>query len=456
MDRQNRQLTALSLILLVVVTFVIFDWDRAERDKPSSGDGPRTHDVFDYQSDEIVRVKLVRPAETIVFERKDGTWIMTSPLPALADASRVDAIVQRFETLRVEDRALEGAKADYGLDEAARVEVRFEYTDGTAFTAYVGLDSTVGYATFGMLPGDAAPHVFDGQVGKLVGAPVDDFRGRNLLTFSPSSAHRIRIVDGGAETVLRKDEAGWWVGDSGPRADDEKVGSYLSALTLIKVAHFLDGKTAAGLGLDAAPASVSVEDEGGAHTVKIGLADADGADVATGDVPVRVSTADRATLLSAETWPSDRLFQSQSWKVDSLTVTFGGQNLSATRKDGSWTRADGTAIDNASDIVEALLNLSVVRTSPATMTGTHGRVRLGMGTGTSTILVGDPVEGGRVAKDEGGGPAFVIPDSTLLILAEAAAGRAAPKAEPTGDPSGGLPPGMDIDALLKGMGGPQE
>ncbi len=456
MDRQNRQLTVLSLILLVVVTFVVFDWDRAERDQPASEDGPRTHDVFDYQSDDIVRLNLVRPTDTISFERKDGSWTMTRPVVSLADASKVDAIVQRFETLRIEDRALEGAKADYGLDEATRTEVRIERADGTAFTAFVGLDSTVGYATFGMLPGDAAPHVFDGQVGKLVGAPADEFRGRNLLAFAPSSAQRIRIVDAGTETVLRKDDNGWWVGDAGPRADDGKVGSYLSALTLIKVAHFLDGKTATDLGLDTASASLSVSDADGTHTVNVGLADADGADAATGGVPVRISTADRATLLPTDTWASDLLFQSQSWKVDSLTVTLDAQSLLATRKNGVWSHADGKAIDNASDIVEALLNLPVVRTSPATMAGTYGKVQIGMGATSLSVFVGDAVTGGRVAKEEGGGPAFVIPDASLIILAEAAAGRAAAKAEPQGDPSGGMPPGMDIEALLKGMGGPEE
>lgn len=460
MDRQNRQLTLLSLVLLVMVAFVVLDWDRAEKDKPTDDNAPETHDVFDYQTAEIVKVTLKRPADTLTFEQKEGAWQITSPVVTLAEAGSVDAILSRFESLRIEDRDLPGAKADYGLDEASRIEVRLEKIDGTAFTAYVGHDAKVGYKSFGMIPGDDAAHVFDGQVGKLVSKSADEFRGRDVFSFSPSSVRRIRLVDAGVETVLRKDDIGWWIGDAGPRADDDKVGGYLSALSLVKVERFLDGQTVASLGLESPAGMVAIEDDNGTHTVKLSAADADGANAASGDVPVRVSAADRASMLPVDGWTSDRLFQVQSWKVDALTASAGAAKLEATRKDGSWLRADGTALDNASDLVDVLLDLPVDRTGTVSMAGSYGRVSLGIGKGKSIVVqIGDEVAGGRVAKDDGGGPAFVIPAASLALLTDAAAGKAPHKEEPAEDMDmggGGMPPGMDLDALLKSMGGPPQ
>ncbi len=457
MDRQNRQLTLLSLVLLVMVAFVVLDWDRSGEEKPSDDNAPETTDVFDYQPGEIVKVTLKRPADTVSFELKDGAWQITSPVVTLAEAGSVDGILTRFESLRMEERDLPGAKADYGLDEASRIEVRLEKIDGTAFTAYVGHDAKVGYKSFGMIPGDDAAHVFDGQVGKLVSKSADEFRGRDMFAFSPSSVRRIRLVDAGVETVLRKDDVGWWIGDTGPRADDDKVGAYLSSVTLVKVERFLDGQTIAALGLDSPVGTVAIEDDNGTHTVKLSAADADGVNAASGDVPVRLSAEDRATLLPADGWASDRLFQVQSWKVDAVAIALGTTKLELNRKDGSWLKADGSAIENASDIVDVLLDLPVNRTASVAMAGTYGRVSIGIGKGKAVVVqVGDEAaEGGRLAKEEGGGPAFVIPADTLALLSDAAAGKAPHKEEPVEDMGGGgMPPGMDLDALLKSMGGP--
>ena len=460
MDRQNRQLTLLSLVLLVMVAFVVLDWDRADKDKPTDDNAPETHDVFDYQTAEIVKVTLKRPSDTLTFEQKEGAWQLTSPVVTLAETGSVDAILTRFESLRIEDRELPGSKADYGLDEASRIEVRLEKIDGTAFTAYVGHDTKVGYKSFGMIPGDDAAHVFDGQVGKLVSKSADEFRGRDVFSFSPSSVRRVRLVDAGVETVLRKDDTGWWIGDTGPRADDDKVGAYLSALSLVKVERFLDGQTVAALGLESPVGMVAIEDDNGTHTVRLSAADADGANAASGDVPVRVSAADRATMLPADGWASDRLFQVQNWKVDALTASLGAAKLEANRKDGSWLKADGSALENASDIVDVLLDLPVDRVATVSMAGTYGRVSLGIGKGKSIVVqIGDEVPGGgRVAKDDGGGPAFVIPAASVALLTDAAAGKAPHKEEPAEDMGGegGMPPGMDLDALLKSMGGPPQ
>ncbi len=82
-----------------------------------------------------------------------------------------------------------------------------------------------------------------------------------------------------------------------------------------------------------------------------------------------------------------------------------------------------------------------------------------MGAGkTVSIQIGDELTGGaRVAQEDAGGPAFSVPKDTLALLQDAIDGKAKPKALPESPDAeegagGGLPPGMDIEELLRQAG----
>lgn len=459
MERQNRLLSALSVVLLVIVAFLVLDWDRVD-DEPRDLDGPATNDLFAYQTTDITRLVLTRPDGEVVFEQEEGQWKLTQPVVALAKASAVDAIVDRFESVRVEEKSLDGAAADYGLDDASRTTVRLEKADGTAFTVHIGKDTPIGYKTYAKVPGDDAVHLLDNQVGELVAKPVEDFRSREVLAFSPGGVTRIRLVQAGVETVLRKDDAGWWIGDTGPRADQKRVGDWLSAVSLMKAERFLDGQDASALGLESPAALVAVQDDGGTHTLRIGTRDELGANASAAEVPFRIANTDLLALLPADGWASPRLLDAQSWKVDALTLVLGADKLEVDRSSGAWAKAGGGEAGDIDTVVDAVLDLAVDRTATPTMSGSWGRITLGLGKDKLVVQIGDVVPGGRVAKEEAGGPAFVIPDASLATLADGLAGKLLPKPPPEGaDPfggglGGGGDPfgGMNPEDILKQLG----
>ena len=459
MDRQTRQLTVLSLVLLVIVAFVVMDQDRADRDRPTSDDAPASHDLFAYTSEQITHVKLTRPEGVLEFEKKEGEWAMTAPVSVGAESSKVDAIVDRFEGLRIEEAELGKNLGDYGLDDEHRTEVRLEKADGSAYTVYIGKDTAAGYKTYAQVPGDPAAHVVDNQVASLVSKAAEDFRDRNLLSFAAGGANRLTIEQGGAKTILRKDDSGWWVGDKGPRADAKVVEDYVSAITLMKVESFLDGKTLADEGLDNPFATVTVEDEGGTHTLRIATPDADGVSAAASDLPVRMKQADLDALLAPHAWPSTRLVEVKSWKVESVSLQLGDKKLEANRKDGAWKDGTGAEAKGLDDVVAVVVDLPVDRSATPAMAGKYGHVTLGLGAGkTVSIQIGDELTGGaRGAQEDAGGPAFSVPKDTLALLQDAIDGKAKPKALPESPDAeegagGGLPPGMDIEELLRQAG----
>ncbi len=455
MDRLNRQLTLLSVVLLAIVAFLVLDWERSGESAQLDDDAPPSRDLFDYEAASIVKVTIQQPGVKLQFERREGAWQMVAPVSTIAQTSSVATIIDRFEDLRIDERALEGKPADYGLGESERIELRLEQVDGTAFTVYLGADSPVGYKTYALVAGDDGVHTLSSQVHDLVAKGPDDFRGRDLMAFSPPGAERVRIVQGDREVVYRHDETGWWVGDTGPRASDKALSEYLSSVSGMKVQSFLDGKTPAELGLENPAATVSVKDDSGTHTLRIGPRDESGAIAAVGDIAVRVSAADLDVLLPPETWTGTLLVEAKSWKVDALTIELAGKKLSLTRKAGAWKDAEDKDAPNASAIVDALLELAVDRAGAPTMAGDGGRVVVGLGAENVTVKIGDPdATGGRVARDEAGGPAFTIPAASLQVLDNALAGKILaqePEADPDHMGGGEMPAGLE--ELLKGMGG---
>jgi len=191
--RLNRQLTILSVALLAIVAFLVLDWDRSEKSPSFDADAAPSHGLFDYQAGSIVKLSLVQPGGKLQFEQHEGAWQMVKPVATIAQTPAINGILDRFEDLRIEERALSGQPSDYGLGADQRIEVRLEQLDGTAFTVYIGDDAPVGYKTYAQVPGDDGVHTLSSQVHTLVAKAADEFRGRSLLSIGSSRVTMVRV-----------------------------------------------------------------------------------------------------------------------------------------------------------------------------------------------------------------------------------------------------------------------
>ncbi len=419
MERQNRLLTILAVILLVLVAVLVLAPPEEEGDVAADDDAPPQSKLFDYKRDEISVVTLDGPGGEIRFEKGMEGWRMTKPRETAIDETKLTAILDRFETLKLEDRTLDGKPEDYGLDAERRVDLRMEKPDGTVFSVIVGKDTAVGYRTYAAKADGAPAQLLSSKVSDLVQKAPDDFRSKRLVDFSPTSARRIRIVDGSAELVLRKDEHGWWMGDGGPRASGDKVGDWIAALAGAQAEAFLDGRAPSELGLDSPAAVLSVEDDGGTHTLKLSARDIDGAYALAGDVPVRVSVSDLDKLLVTTGYLATTVLEVQTWMAQSVEVKLGDKSLVASRKEGQWVDAAGKPAEKVDDVLEAIAQASADRSGSLAYTGSWGRIAVGLGGDKGEVVsIGDALPGGgRVARDEAGGPPFRIDDDTLGAIA---------------------------------------
>lgn len=418
MERQNRLLTVLATVLLVLVAIAVFG-KQPDDDAPSDPDAPAERTLFaDLKADAVQSLTLVNENGTLAFAKADGAWKMTAPKEMPVEERRVTEIVDRFASLKVQEDGLPGDLAGFGLDEASRVTVTIGKGDGTSVTAYVGRDAPVGYRSY-VADNAGGPALLAGsKVGDLVRRGPDDFRSKEVWTVSTGTSKRIRLQEGDSTVVLRKDDHGWWLGDDGPRASDRAVEDWLGKASFLRAESFLDDADPATVGLAPPSATITVEDDAGTHTLELGTHADDGIVARSGGQIVRLG-ADGVELLKTDGWLSDALLPVRRAQVDTVEVTLGGKSARFTKADGAWKDAAGADTTAVDGLLDALTDATADRATPvATLGDTWGTITLAEGTTRKeSVTLGQELpEGGRAAKDAAGGPLFRVPAETIQAL----------------------------------------
>lgn len=425
-EGQNRLMTVLTIVLLVLLVPVLVKRYQekeggAEEETSSDPDAPVTSKLFSFENKDIQSLELRRASGKLRFEKDGENWKMVSPRELSVEARKVEEIIERFSSTKVEERTLGGALADYGLDETARTEVVLAKADGTTFSVFVGRDTPVGYKSYVKKDETSLPVLATTRLSELAGRQVMDFRSKELWSVSAYDARRVRIEVDGQSVTLRKDGDGWWIGDNGPRADKEKITEWLSGASALKAADFLDGQDPATLGLVNPTAILSVEGGEATQSLRFGTRDMDGAAAQTGSgALVRLDTK-ALDLLRLSGWESTKLFNDNRYLIEALDLKLGDRSAKYTRQEGTWASSEGKPV-SVDAFLEVLEGAAVDRSkadlpAPAESWGTL-RIKLGEEK-QAVIYIGQQVGDQRVAREEAGGPVFGIAISTLDALAAA-------------------------------------
>ncbi len=441
MDKQNRLLTFLALALLIGVAFLVLD---PRRDQPheETGDGPPTHALFTFKADEITALSLAGANGALAFEKANGEWAVAGDGTFALDQRKVSEIVDRFATLKVEERDLQGSDADFGLDDAHRADVTFTDAAGKTWRVWIGADTSVGYRTYIRETTNGPVQLASSKIGDLVHRTLVDFRSKEVWTISTATARRIAIEAGSQSVVLRKDDHGWWLGDTGPRADEDAVRNWLYTVESIRAESFLDGVDPATVGLVPPAASVRIEDDAGTHTLVLAAAGGGGGRAARGAGAVVRLTPDAADPVKLDGWLSTRLIPVRRIQIDRVTIDLGTTKATFTRADGVWSDANGNpaiAVDGLLDRIEAV---AVDRATPTEKpTAIWGRISIAEGTQREEqVAFGAAADGRHAAVDLNGGPGFSVSSADLAAVVAAVPALGSPPTAAPPTPAADAPP----------------
>jgi hypothetical protein len=230
----------------------------------------RRRDVFpSFRVDEVTRVELTQPGESLVLERDTDagaggvTWTMTAPRRGPADPGAVDALLRELEVgVRVRDV---DDSFDAGLGSP---RVRGSVTMGALVLRFsLGADAP--------RPEGAAYMRVEGEgtfvVGRSLRAQLlrtaDAYRPRSLTPYGASEIARLQVTEpDGAGFTLERHGAGFRLADSGVRASRATVDHLFTALAEARAETFLDDTAAdRALGAGATTLVLSSRESSGAR-----------------------------------------------------------------------------------------------------------------------------------------------------------------------------------------------
>ncbi len=422
MERQNRLLAVLSLVLLALVAVVVLD---PSPEAPADPDAtPETAAFEKLVASDVTGLRLTRTEGKLAFEKKDGVWRVTSPREVPVEERKIQELVDRLVSLKLQTRTLGGDRKDYALDKDSAVQVELHRADGRTETLFVGRDAPVGYDSYVARSADGPVVLANSQLRALVTRGLDDFRDRKLLAVTPSTIQRVVIDDGrdaeigvrSAELVRRDD--GWWVGSTA-RADEDAVQEWLSRVATVNASRFTDDADLEAVGLARPRASITIEDAGKTHVLRFGAAE--GPDVyAQGDGSAAVVEASSLELLKVTDWAASSALPLHRYAIDRVELKLGDEPVSVSKKDGTWTTSSGAAVTDIDRVFDALAAVRAQRegdvSPPDTVAGT---VTLGEGDRTLVLELG-PADGTvRVARDRAGGAPFKVDAARVDALLQA-------------------------------------
>ncbi len=414
MERQNRLLTALATVLLVLVAIAVFG--RKPEDKPTDPDAPAERKLFEkLDKDTVQGLTLKSAGQTLTFAKEDGVWKMTAPKALIVEEQRVKEIVDRFASLKVQEEGFNGDLAAFGLDESSRVEVIIAAGDGTTSTVYVGKDAPVGYRSYVAQLAAGPALLASSKVGDIVNRGPDDFRSKDVWRVSTSTTSRVTIEDAGRTVTLRKDDHGWWMAD-GPRASTSAVEDWLARAAYLRADSFLDGVDPSTVGLAPAAQRITIEDGDGTSVLELGLRDADGVAARSGTSILRIG-GDTADLVTLTGWEDKALLPVRRAQIDGVEITLGARTARYTKADGAWKDASGADVPGVDALLDAINDATADRTVVTTAEGSWGSITLTEGeAGRESVTLAQIIGGGRVGKDGAGGPGFLVPDATITAI----------------------------------------
>jgi hypothetical protein len=239
----------------------------------------------------------------IVLEKKGDKWELVKPVAYAANQQSVKSLVDNFKELKATEVIANK------VDDEMKKLYEFEPSKAVHIVAFKGGEKKVDL-TFGKSGGRGQMVMVDGKPGVyaatgyssyLYTKELKQWRDAEIFKFEDANATQVSITNkNGVFSFTKGDKWGGTFKEKAiERFDESKVNDAVRAYKGLLADDFADGKTAAETGLDApeATVTVSLKDNAGKYTLKIGK-------VATGTSRYAQKEGS-PTIFVVSSWPSE-------------------------------------------------------------------------------------------------------------------------------------------------------
>jgi len=245
----------------------------------------RNRDIARITADQVTRMSIRRPTETIALEKVDNRWRMTAPIDADANAGNVGALLGGLAALKGRAVVAKAAeRSNYGLTQPQfTLEVTLTNTAGDdaspaapeTFVLYASRHDGKRYAM--RADGDLIYEVEE----KLVADMEREFLDVNLLSFDADNVRSLAYAGDSTFKFVREDDVWALEGESTFKVNDTVLKGVLTALSTLNALRYAAYENADlnALGLVTPELRITVEmADGTTHELRISATGPNAAD----------------------------------------------------------------------------------------------------------------------------------------------------------------------------------
>lgn len=186
-----KKIAFLSTILLLLVGFYYFYEVRYTGKQKEKADSSKK--VLNIKAEEIECIRLKKPKDTVVLEKKDNEWFLVEPVKARADTWAVGQIIDRLsnETWEREVNPLPEDLSDFGLADP-EIEVTLSGKGlSEPYKVFMGTESPTGSMRYVRVNQEERVLLVYDRLKDVLDKTPDDLRDKHILRFKEDEVFKI-------------------------------------------------------------------------------------------------------------------------------------------------------------------------------------------------------------------------------------------------------------------------
>ncbi len=253
--------STLLILLAAVIAGAAVYFLEIKPGKPRDETPDETKPAFKFQREDITALSVTRAGQTISLENKDGKWLITQPINAVADDSALNSLIGDVVSARIEREF--SASADelksYGLTEPA-VKLEIKLKNGEMHRVELGAKDVIGSSAYAKVDGGQNVAMVPSSLLTNTDKSLNDLRDRSVFGATQYELASLRINNENGSFELGKKDADWVIqAPVAADADSTAVSGLLSELASAKGEEFLPGDDLAKYALDKPKITVSAK-----------------------------------------------------------------------------------------------------------------------------------------------------------------------------------------------------
>jgi hypothetical protein len=234
----------LGLVLLALGGVAFWDEKKTKEEETLNSNKNKLFSVNkDDVTDLVYATPNKTPPENITLKKRDGTWVITSPVDAKADQTAVSNLLENVSTFQYEkDITADTSRyGEFGLEKPATV-LSFN-TKKEKHTVQIGDKSNIGYSVYFRVDEDPKVYLGSQVLATATEKTLHDFRDKALAQIDLDKVIRVALNNDLAKesVVLDKKDGAWTMAQPlKVEADGDQVASFLEEITMENVQAFHD------------------------------------------------------------------------------------------------------------------------------------------------------------------------------------------------------------------------